>query len=337
MAVATLINVFLYKTSFTINNDKNGFTRLFASAPLKELYSGDVDRDIYKIAGITQSRIFLATLHPGDYIVIDPLSRDRIRSSFGGVHFPYYHTQYQIFIDSPIVTIGTGNFRKIYFGNLLTKKISDSIAIPYTFFRTCIISPHSMGLRVLDTLSTHKLLFIKIKTDPIEQLITKDLSRNKEESGFAGDGLLKYDPTTRQLVYCHFYQSQILLLDTNFNLSYRLHTIDTFNRSFTTGDQIKKGKTTKYTTTSPRYVISSNMAVADGIAYIESKIKSDNEVLSDFRQNSVIDLYNLKSKQYLSSFYIPKRKKEQVIDFAVAYGKLYVLYNDRIVLYSLRT
>jgi hypothetical protein len=78
------------------------------------------------------------------------------------------------------------------------------------------------------------------------------------------------------------------------------------------------------------------MAVDNGIAYIESKLKSDNEKLSDFQSNSVIDAYDLAKKQYLFSFYIPKTAKERIFDFKVNNRKLYVLYGNRFVTYSLK-
>ena len=82
-----------------------------------------------------------------------------------------------------------------------------------------------------------------------------------------------------------------------------------------------------------RYTSSAN----DKYLYIGSSVLGNNEDSKRWKDNSVIDVYDIESGgNYLHSFYVPKYKQKRFTDFVISnYNDLYVLYKNEVVHYKI--
>lgn len=335
---ALIIVVSLYAISERLNSTPNGFNRKLNPSFTTLLYTVETGSDVYHIVGTSSHHIYLSSLLHGIFLDINTEHKKVTRDTLAGFHFPWYHVAFQMTIDSPAITIAVGNFKKIYFGNVDSKRIVDSINTPYVFLRSCLLADKTFALCSFDTGKIPTLFFEKFKAanGPWER--GSSIFSKNESDMIASDGLLQYDTANKKLIYCSFYESHFIAMDTNLHQQSEIHTIDTFHTNFTKGGLASSAQKSlvRYTNTSPRYTINANFNVFEGLVYIQSRLKADNDSKTDFEHNSVIDVYDTQKKIYLYSFYLPHGEKEQVLDFKVVKGRLLVLYPSHLKVFGIK-
>jgi hypothetical protein len=338
IATAVVLVVFLYALSDKMNQVPNGFNRKLNTSLTVYQYSIQTDQDVYRIAGVTPYHLYLSTLLPGIVVDINLSARTIARDTLTGAHFPGYHVPFQMTIDSPAITIGIGNFKKIYSGNIPSKRIEDSVGTPRVFLRSCPMPGRIWALCSFDTGKTPHLIFEKFNAARSLVEERNPIFPNKEADMITADGLLQYDTSTRTLFYCLFYESHFLAMDSNTRLKADIHTVDTFHANTVKGGFTGSSRknTGHYTNISPRRSISANFSVFDGLVYIQSRLKADNDSAAAFLNNTVIDVYDSRKQSYLYSCYLPHHSKELILDFKVVKGRLLVLYPSHLDMYSLK-
>lgn len=327
----------LYVLSDQPNHIPNGFTRKLNTSFISFLWAVPTDNDIYHIVGATQHHIYLSTLRYNIFLDINVTTKKAGRDTLINFNSPVSHVPFQMSIDSPAITIAVGNFRKIYRGDLSSHTIYDSLFTPHSFIRSCPVNHHTFIFSAFDTGKKPTLIFEKLNTTS-SALQKGNLFPKNNDDIIARDGLLQYDPSTRMLIYSLFYESHFIGMDTNMNLQFDTHTIDTFHINHTTGGFTNSSQKSllRYTSVSPRYTLNANFSVFGGLVYIQSRLKADNDSESGFLHNTIIDVYDSNQKGYLYSFYIPRPVKEKIMDFKVTKGRLLVLYPTHLELFSLQ-
>lgn len=166
-----------------------------------------------------------------------------------------------------------------------------------------------------------------------------DLDKQLDEF-FSNDGLLKYSPIPSRFLYSYFYRGEFLCLDTNLNLLYTAKTIDTVRFA-----KIKLAKATKrvkdkvlnrVTQANPPYIVNRNYTLYNNLIFIMSGLKANNEKLSDFKNNQIVDVYSIHNGKYLYSFYIPKYKRYKLRDFKIINNSIIGIYENFLVTYILK-
>jgi hypothetical protein len=337
MLFAFLITGSLYLRSEKINGRANGFKRSRKPVISRKLYEIAAGPDNYRIAGATNNHIYISTLLHGILLDIDLDSRYCKRDTLKGFYFPRVHVPFQMRVDSPAISIAVGNFKNIYFGDIDRQQILDSARTAQTFLRSCKVADRQFAICTLDTGREPGHVFGLLDTRASRLKISRSIFEKKEDGLISKDGLLDYDADSRTLVYSLFYESRIIGLDSLLRPKFVLHTIDTFNRNATRGGGLisADGSKISYTSNSPRYTINANISVNQGLIFIQSALKADNDSKEDFINNTVIDVYSIREQIYLSSFYIPRVNQEKLFDFKVMGGRLIVLYPTRVVVYEI--
>jgi hypothetical protein len=133
------------------------------------------------------------------------------------------------------------------------------------------------------------------------------------------------------LLYVQFYQNRFFCIDSNLNVVYTGKTIDTSNSNPVSTKRIPTRENTGSVMPSvPLHIINHACIAASGKMYILSTLKADNENNVDFRENAVVDVYNISNGAYRGSFYIPDLHEEKAENFFLANGRLLVYYNQYI-------
>ncbi|HUP12942.1 MAG TPA: hypothetical protein VM187_12035 [Niastella sp.] len=193
-----------------------------------------------------------------------------------------------------------------------------------------IFSPDEFIVRAKDY-KTQSHRFIKFNLQQKDSMREDHFSDRKIIGGFKTAGALYYDTATQQACYTYLYQNGFICMDTSLNLTLKARTIDTV-----TNREIKVARVgSSLTMKQPPQEINDIGDVFAGRLFLQSMLKADNEYELDFAENSVVDIYNLRTGAYAGSFYIPAYKGQKALHFKVIDNKLYALYGKTIVLYDL--
>lgn len=148
------------------------------------------------------------------------------------------------------------------------------------------------------------------------------------------DGKLLFDKSCNEIIYIYFYRNSYLRIDTNLNLLMACQTIDTF-KGRETKKLVKTGKRIKRENIIQSAASNRLSSISNGILYVNSTLKADNETNTDFDQNGVIDIYKISENKYKGSIYIPLHNKKKIDDFFVKDNYLYVLFKGELHMYRL--
>lgn len=174
----------------------------------------------------------------------------------------------------------------------------------------------------------------RLRLEALKAQIVKKL--NPGEDPFKSDGFVNLDESTGRMVYTYYYRNAFAYLDTGLNLLYKGKLIDTNTLAKIELGTYKSGNKTIQTMAKPALVVNKKGYVEGDYFYDHAALAADNESLEDFNRHEVFDVYRLDSGKYQYSFYVPKYKDRQLMDFAVRGNMLIALYDRFLVTYQLR-
>jgi len=332
---ALFVLVALNFMSDSPNRHNNGFQRYFKmNAPIKEVNKVKLkysNISVQNICGFNDSTFFLSDNIPGNIVVANIKSNivDTIRLRLPPIKAlaPVFYTA----INFPNISILAGNAKVIIKGNLQSQKYNITHVKTGPFSNGITLSQETFVMRCIDT-STLQAVFKKVDLNDNRISSEKNISENIRDAGFAYDGYLAYDNKTCKFIYVSFYCNQFVCFDTSLNLLYKAHTIDT---SYVPKSEIKN-LTKSITQDSPPMFSNKGNCAYNGILYVRSVLKADNEKIKSFNSNDVIDMYNEKNGKYLGSFYIPMPNGERLKKFLVINNNEIVgLYPSYLIKYNL--
>lgn len=336
--VVLLITLFL--TSFAIigalaflsrniTDKKNGFTRRLIPSTLPFRKQVTFPVTINNIIGSQAGKLYFQGSNPYvlytttlslDSLKETPLSVPPEKKIRSGIH---------MFLRGNHLYIACRNLPGIIDYDLDSGK-SNIHTLSYFYSKETNFLKDQFILRAKDR-KTKDPVFIKLNlnTDTIRE--EDHFSTKNGSSNFPTDGILNYDATTHLACYSYFYQNGFICMDTNLNIQFKARTIDTITKR-----EIKVAHIgTSLTMKQPPQLVNRISSVWAGKLYLESMLKADNELPSDFAENTVIDAYSLTNGNYIASFYIPRYKGNKLYQFSVIDNKLYAVYGKTVVVYDL--
>lgn len=336
MLCAIFIVAILVLLSNGVTKKRNGFNRNFFNDKVSVIATLDLNTPVRSICNLSGNNLYFETNNPSKLLRTDsdlkhqsfinlPVSpNDRIISLF------------TTFVDSPDVYIMAGNVPAIIQVNLDSDSVFTKMFPSKTFTRSVVVGKNTYVFRAYKNISQKwEQIFIKgnLATNKITE--EKDVSEKRGDAGFSTDGLLHYDASSNKLLYVFYYKSEFICMDTNLNLIYKAHTIDTLNSYQTKGGSVTSQGSTTITNTAPIKDVNSQSCVEGGKLFIVSKLVADNENKTTFKNNSAIDVYSIQNRSYDGSFYVPFYKTEELQDFKIYHNQIVVLYKTHIVIYKL--
>jgi hypothetical protein len=334
--VAALIPVFLYLTAFRINHEKNGFNRKFLTPPVMEHLSPSLN-GVYRIGGFNASGIYLGLLYPGAIVKFDSSLRivKMIRPGYPFIRTP--HVSYQLSIDTAGAFLMIGNNRKVYQLSKELNKVVDSFKIPFTFLRSTRINNNTFAFKCFDTAKGNPLfLAVYCKQYGGTGLPSFRRQTNAKSEGLAEDGLISYSNDIHALVFCQFYNGLYKVIDSSLSKMNIYHTIDTIHVNNTVMGTTEKDHKTRLSFSSPQYTVNDASTTSEGMLFVESILKADNQSDASFKDSCTIDAYNLLDKTYRYSFTIPKGSG--IADFRINRinrTQILVCYSDHLALFNM--
>ncbi len=311
------------------STQKNGFRRRMMQTELKQLHTIPAGYGLNSICGMTPTRLFFSDMKPGRILFTDfnlsILDTIDIGLTEPDSLFPLVAT----FIDSPNINILSGSLPGIITYNFNTSnlkqrrldKFSKGVMLDST---QCVVSYIENA-----TLSA---LFRKVKFIEKSEKIEADIFGKKGDAGFSMDGKLLYDKESHRLFHLPYYCNRVSCIDTNLSLLYEFATIDT---NVTSKVDVVIGKNL-VTNAHPPKRVNYSATISDGLLYVRSALKADNEPENALKNNAVIDIYAINSNSYIGSFYIPIGDNNRLKDFKIINKHTVVaLYRDAVSTFQL--
>jgi hypothetical protein len=324
----------LFAFSNYITHQPGSFYRIFPPHPVIESNMMGIEDDSYYIAGGTSEYIYLAnTKKPFHLLAINTLLTDtlHIRLRIEDVdRLKYYRITVKI--DSPYFYLMDGAIPYIYKGRMDNWRAKRFAYDSAYFVDAEPMSPSSFAIRSVG-LKTLEHVLGKETTDTPHVRLNYGLLEKQVDGIFCTDGTLHYDKELARLIHVYFYRNQYMVIDTNMNLAYRGNTIDTFSHA-----QVKVGHISSENSTTmnaPPPFVNKSSCVFRNWLLIHSNLLSKNEDPKTFDRASVIDVYDLQSREYKFSFYLADHEKEKIKGFRIFNKRLFSSYNHYIMSYDL--
>jgi hypothetical protein len=327
--LATII-ILSIATKTTLPNQKNnGFKRKWLGNAISYITSKDFEIPINRICGTTASSIYFSGTDIASLVSMD---YDLKRVDSHSIKLPkikIIKAPNIFFVDSPKVFVHLNNMKSLLLGNLDTGQFKlDSLPIP-VFTKSFQLSDDyivTRGFKPKEFKQSFKTINLKNNKVINDQQIINDIG----DGGFADDGTFCFDSTNQVILYVEYFRNKITALTPNLETIFTANTIDTISSNQI---QIEK-KNFKVNSTTPRVLVNKYATAYKGLLFINSQLRADNENLNTFRENIVIDVYEVKNGKYLGSFYIPNPKNKHFYGCSFNGNFLITLFEKNVSIYN---
>jgi len=311
------------------------FTRNFVGTSLTFERKLDLGFNSFYIAGVANNTVYLANYtSPFFLVTTDSHLTDTTSATIKlGIDSIVDPLRFRMVVDSPRFYLSNGIMPEILSGTLGKWYATPCIDTVDYFSDVKPIGPHSVIYRSYSNKTKSYELAHKRSGMPFK--FNADLLVKQIDGLFCVDGQLLANSKSGDLVYVAYHKNEFIVADTNLNLKYRGHTIDTFKHARVKITQFKNEN--KSMLSEPPVRINRNSCVSNGLLFVESSLLSSNEDKQSFMNGSPIDVYDLKNKgTYIGSFYLPSDSKGRAREWVVIKDKVIGLYDNSILEFKIQ-
>ncbi len=327
----------LYAFADKPNDRKNDFNRNQPQIAVLE-NSLQLEYPAYYIAGYANQHIYLgnytASLH---LLAVNPQLSDTQQLTLKlppGERYAWKLSR--IMVNGANLYMAEGNTPALYRGKLDDLKMSRFLPQSCFFNLLQNVSPTSFISRSIhrDAQGNKQNMLIKIKTDSPYVNLGRNAITKQVDGIFCTDGTLDYDQQSGKLIYLYHYRNEFITLDTNLNVLYTAHTLDTNTTAKIQVANIAPGDS-KFS--APPTYVNNSARIAGNRIYVLSALLADNEDKQIRQHNDIIDVFSLDNGAYLHTLYIPLKGKERITDFMVKGNQLFALHDRTLNTYAIKT
>jgi hypothetical protein len=329
---------------------------LYAMSPLtKELYRGGFERkfitnefllpitkgtklpnDSYYISGASKENVYFADYSDPFHLIqinTESLDSQHIRLKLRTSEL-YAKEEYKIFrikVDSPYFYIMNGTRPRIFRGRL-DNPIAERVKNDSSFFADAEpISTNSFAVRYHS--KKNKSMEIGKESGSFSGIkYNYDIIEKQADGIFCTQGTLMSNKEGNELVYMYMNRNEYVVLDTNLVIKYKSTTLDTFHTAVVKYSKIDNE--TMMATGIPT-VVNPFASASKSLLLVKSNILSKSEDLQTFIDDSILDIFDLKTKKYRGSISIHKIGKGPVTGLRLTPEKLIMQYGENIMIHSL--
>jgi len=327
----------LFKTSDYIISKENPFIRKFSVRPVEFVKQIDLDFNSYYIAGYDEGVIYLGNYTaPLHILTIDSSltykKEEKILIDKNDYSFRSLHLK----VTPPFFYLTDGAVPILYTGNTVEwVGATHTITQPY-FSKIVPIDTMNFVFRGLSSDTNENIigLFSLDQKDTL-QLLPRLLEKQSKHDGlFDTDGHLTYSKELSRFIYVYAYRNEFIVADQFGRLDYRGNTIDTVSRTRLTIATTSDGK--EKVLSKPGLLVNGSAFVHRHLLFVDSRLRGKFEKKSVFERSTTFDVYDLRKRKYLMSFYIPHLNGKKLHSYFVTDDNLYVLVNQQLIVYQFK-
>lgn len=336
ISIAILLSILIVSGLFVYGNHsverQNGFTRRFCNGQLLQKYTSNIDHmAVVALCGTDGLHFYFKTSDP-TIVVRTNIDLSNAKAIKLQIDLPAQliaRKNFELVIHDSLLTLFLGNIPSIIRGNFQTNQYTEH-KLPYKLHRAVLSdTPGVFYIRGFGSDQSKSIFRYNLSERQYSAIYTEAGQLN--DGGLLNDGILNFDSTTHLLVYNHYYNNRILILDTALRLKWLAHTIDTFSQFQTSATNVKGS----YTFNKPKHTLIGHASTYRGRLFVLSLLIADNEEESSFKNQSPIDIYDIKKGTYITSMYIPHFRDKRPLSFKIIDSRLIATYPDQIILYEL--
>lgn len=337
-AFAIIVVTALYATTRKIIHENNSFLREYSKQTVTRAGEMDIGFNSYYVAGIADDHIYLTSVTaPFNLLVVNTALSDsqHVKIHIKGVDNPTVHRSSTVKISPPYFYLADGIAPVIYRGRI-GEWVAEKMDFDTLSYFTQIVpfGEASFGIRNTTQQSPEKILS-KVQTFSNGIQSNHQLLQKQIDGIFCTDGTLLYNDDLKRLIYLYYYRNEFIVADTNLNLQYRGHTIDTFRTAQLKIAYIESEKVHQLL---EKRIVNLGDCTAGDYLYVRSNLLAKNDNQEILNQESVIDVYDLTNNTYRFSFSLRNyRDKVAMRDFMVFDNEILIaLYGNYLVKYDLQ-
>lgn len=312
-----------------------GFTRNLVPSPILSSKAHDLRYNSFYLAGVTDSLIFLGSYTAPRHMLICNYTLDQI--SHWQISLPdikKYKGSITIRVDSPYYHVFNGIEPFIYRGLLDSSRAELLSLKDNVFFKTGVaVSEHSYVLKAESALKGEDVI-IKRNFKQKSTSVHDNVLEKQIDGLFCTDGMLHYSQEMTSIVYVYYYRNEIIVVDTSFIDIARVHTIDTITKARLKIESYNRDRTK--TLAAPPFIVNKRSSIYGDKLFVQSNVRANNEKPLVFKNNPVIDVYDLQDRAYLLSFYIPQYEGIKMNTFRVHKSTIVALHDHYLLVYNLQ-
>jgi hypothetical protein len=334
--LGSISTVILLSAISTEMKEKHGsFLRVFPPHLLSETGEDDLGVNSYYLAGATPNTIYLGNYSSSLHVLVcnkAGMDTGHAKLNIEGIHDQKFWA-IRLEVDSPRFVVYDGAVPRIYHGSTDNWKAERFKYDAEYFLDIEPVGKKSFAVRSLSAQSGESVLG-KISFEEPHYTFNPRILEKQLDGFFCTDGYLQYSSLSSKLVYLYRYRNEFMVMDSNVNLSYRGHTIDTNSVA-----KIKVGmmrSASARVLSAPPVVVNNKCAVSGNCLFVNSDLRAKNEPEGALKSRSVIDVYQLTDGRYIFSFYIYNLNgKEKLREFRVAGNTLVALFETHLQTFEL--
>lgn len=326
--------VFLYIRSEHIIHKENNFVRRYVPHLYQKSNHIDLKYSGFYFAGSTSDTLYL-----GNYN--SPLSVLAVASDLKyakphQVHLDSYNLPFNaalVRIQYPYFFLTDGTIPCVFRGSMDTWR-AKQLRINKTYFNSFEpMDSVTAAIRTRDALTKESLLGKLVFSDKKQKVQTNGTLLQKQIDGvFDSDGLLFFNKEEKSLIYTYYYRNQFIIADSTLKLVARGNTIDTTKWA---GIKISTLQNGARKMAVPPLIVNKLGATFGSNLFVNSNLRGHFESLTLWKQSTVIDVYDIRKKTYIHSFYIHNIEDSKAHAMLVTEKYIYFLFGNALVSYTL--
>lgn len=327
------IVVVLFLSSEEIMQHQNPFIRRYPHHPVSLTDTIDLKYNSYYFAGEGEGKIYLgnATVHLS-LLSIDSMKRQqKIRITLDRKIFSF--KLIKLAVDPPFFYILDGRVPAIFSGRTDNWDARLQKSKGAYFNMAAAIDSSSIVFRGISKTTGYNTLGVFKAETPSRTIMAPQLLQKQIDGIFDTDGMLHYSPEIKRIIYLYAYRNEFVVADEKGSLKYRGNTIDTISRAQIKVAYLKEKK--ERTMAIPTLNVNKSSSVCGHLLFVNSNVPGRFEHKQVWKQASVIDVYDLNKRSYLSSFHIYDLDQKKLRSFLVTPTHLYALIGTKLIVYKL--
>lgn len=331
-AILALLNI----SSQYLIHKENPFIRKFVHMSCNKVSSAVLYNKNLYFAGSDKGTIYLADRLAPLYITAYDTAlkiKKNFKIELKDDKYPFRSVQVKIV--PPYFLLLDGTIPIIYRG-----KISDWKAdilmkeSGYYFSNAAVIDSVHIAFRTQNEKSGENILGIFSFKNGLQSSLNDSLLEKQIDGFFDTDGMMNYSVDNKIFIYLYYYRNKFVVTDDKLQLRFRGNTIDTNKTAKLKPVFIKEIGRRKLA--SPDYIVNRLSTVRRDQLFVNSMLSGRYEDKQMWKTTSIVDVYDLSSKTYISSFYIYNANDGRMRDMLVVDNNVYVIAGTELCRYTLQ-
>jgi uncharacterized membrane protein YphA (DoxX/SURF4 family) len=334
--IGSFVVLLLFLSSEKEIKRNNAFQRKYMPHGLEELGSLQLESNAFYIAGIDDEWIYLGNYNAPLYL--KAVSKDldcwhEIKIELDNYDLPYKRVRIEV--QSPYFFVGDGTVPVLFRGDIkkwYAKVFSQKDAYFYQF--QVIDSLQLIFTTTSTQIKKTVLGVLKKEKDSINVRLEDNVLKAQIFGNFDTDGILFWNNEKRQTVYVYYYRNQFEVTDDQLKYLFTGKTIDTITEAQLDIAHYKKDSTYKL----GRATIVNRIAAVWGKnLYVNSMRLGKYESEEILKSASIIDCYNIETKEYKHSFYLYHLPEQRLSEFRILRDTIVGLAGNQLLLQKIKS